>query len=59
MINMTKRDGKEVSGVIEVMVDTLADVEHLPLTCLPGSTALVLSTSDVYIFNGQGKWVKI
>lgn len=43
--------------VCEYIVDTVAEITSLP-TCCTGSTALVVSTGDVYIVNASGAWAK-
>lgn len=46
----------------EYAVDTPADLDSLPTKrteVKPGSVAIVISTSDVYMLNTQGKWVMI
>lgn len=59
MITLTKQNGEETYGLVEITVDTVSDIEYLPVSCLPGSVAFVIETSDVYMLSGQGKWVKI
>lgn len=46
------------NGVREYIIDTLADLEKLPTKYL-GSAALCLETSDVYVLNTKGEWIKI
>lgn len=46
------------NGVKEYIVDTLADLSKLPKKYL-GSAALCLETSDVYVLNTKGEWIKI
>lgn len=41
----------------EFVLDTENDVKNLP-TALPGSTALVVASGNVYMVNASGKWVK-
>lgn len=41
----------------EYLCDTAGDVASLP-KCAPSSTAVVISTGDVYIANTSGTWVK-
>ena len=38
--------------------DTEDDVNSLP-KCTCGSSAIVVSTGDVYMVNASGKWVKV
>ena len=51
-------DGDVVYGVNEYVCDTIEDLASLP-PCGMGSTAIVISTSEVYMRNGKGEWVKI
>ena len=44
-------------GVVSYIVDNVSDISNLPVDHQPGSTALVASTSDVYILNNQEAWV--
>lgn len=37
--------------------DTEADIVDLP-SCSIGSMATIINTGDVYVVNGNGKWVK-
>lgn len=40
----------------EFILDAETDVAKLP-ECVPGSTALVCATGNVYIVNASGTWV--
>lgn len=60
MINLYKQDGDTLYGIKEFIIDSAEDVANLP-TNIPkirvGSTALVISSGDLYMLNGDGKWV--
>ena len=62
MINLYKQDGDTLYGIKEFIIDSAEDVANLP-TNIPkirvGSTALVISSGDIYMLNGDGKWVLI
>lgn len=58
-ISIMTQDGKQAYGVKEYVVDTPDDVVNLPKNIAPGSTAIIASTSDVYILNNQKVWVKL
>ena len=62
MINLYKQDGDTLYGIKEFILDSAEDVANLP-TNIPkirvGSTALVISSGDLYMLNGDGKWVLI
>lgn len=57
MFNLYKQDGETLYGIKEFMLDTAADVADLPTNIRPGSTALVIPTSEIYILNGEKQWV--
>lgn len=60
MINLYKQDGDTLYGIKEFIIDSAEDIANLP-TNIPkirvGSTALVISSGDLYILNSAGKWV--
>ena len=41
------------------MVDTESEIDNLPKDAAMGSIALVLSTTELFMLDGQGKWAKI
>lgn len=51
-------DGDVTYGVNEYVCDTVDDLLTLP-PCSMGSTAIIISTSEVYMRNGKGEWVKL
>lgn len=55
---MTAHDGNTAYGLKEFVVDTAADLAAIP-PCIQGSVALDISTSEVYMKNGDGEWVKL
>ena len=58
MINLYKQDGEILYGIKEFLLDTVEDVKNLPTKNMKtGSTAVVISTGDTYIFNGNKQWV--
>jgi hypothetical protein len=58
MYAVTAHDGDVQYGVNEYVCDAIDDLAHLP-RCAMGSTAIVIGTSEVYIKNSQGEWVKL
>ena len=58
MYKMTAHDGNTAYGLKEFVVDTAADLAAIP-PCIQGSVALDISTSEVYMKNGDGEWVKL
>ena len=59
MINLYKQDGETLYGIKEYILDSTSDVQNLPTNVKIGSTALVISTSDIYMLNGSKQWVLI
>lgn len=58
-IKMVSTNGQIQYNVDEFVVDTPDDIKKLPNRSVMGSMALCLSTSDVYVKDGKGKWVII
>lgn len=58
MYNITANDGDVAYGVKEFACDTIDDLKELP-ECSMGSTALIIATSEVYMFNGDKEWVRL
>lgn len=59
MIQLIDVNGKQTYGLKSYAVDSVQDISNLPVTDLMGSTAIVISTSDVYMLNGEGEWTKL
>ena len=59
MINITKNSGTSNKYVMEFIADTIDDIKNLTTECSPGSTCLVISTTDVYILSGNSTWEKL
>lgn len=62
MINITSQNGDIGYNVTELVLDTPEDLKTLndkTWNVAPGSSAFIISTSDVYMLNGSRKWVKI
>lgn len=57
MISTVNQNGVSIYGVKEFVVDTPNDISLLDTTCKAGSTATVLSTSDVYKLNHNQQWI--
>lgn len=60
MISVTKQSGHTTYNTVEFILDTVDDVENLPVDGIAvGSTAFVISESTVYMFNNAGDWKEI
>ena len=46
-------------GIKKFILDTEDDLQNLPKGVRPGSSALVISTSKVYVLNHEGYWIEI
>ncbi len=44
---------------MEYVIDTPEDIAELPITAAPGSKAIVVSTSEIYMMNNQKEWIKL
>lgn len=58
MHTLISHDGNPAYGLKEYVVDVPEDIKNLP-EALMGSTALVISTGEVYMINSEGKWIKL
>lgn len=46
-------------GIQKYIIDDANDITNLPKECAPGSTAFCIATSEVYMRNSAGEWVKV
>ena len=57
---MIKITGRNAYGVVEYTLSTDAEVANLPKTVGQGSTAFVIGSASVYMFDEESKeWRKI
>lgn len=56
---ISKANGDSAHDIMEYVVDTPDDISRLPATSGWGSTCIVISTSEVYMKNSYGEWVKM
>jgi hypothetical protein len=59
MINLYKHDGEVLYGIKEFLLDSPEDLSQLPTNVKTGSTALIISSSALYMLNGNKQWVEI
>ena len=59
MIIIKSNGNKSNPGVKEYILDTPDDIVNLPKDDTMGSNAFVISTSEVYMLNSLGEWVKL
>lgn len=51
--------GTTAYGIQHFICDTPDDIPNLSTAVAQGSTAFVISTSEKYMLNSQGQWIKI
>lgn len=60
MYKKTMVNGEVAYDVIQFTCDNLDDLDNLPTQGVGmGSTAIVISTAEIYIKNSEGQWIKL
>lgn len=59
MIKKTSISGDVMYDIEEYVVDAVEELQDIPSSCAMGSTAIVISTAEVYMKNGSGEWIKL
>lgn len=60
MWSIISNGGNTAYGVQELMCESVADLQKLPETIVPGSTVLILKPQlKVYIKDISGEWVEV
>ena len=59
MYSLYANDDNISYGIQKFILDTEEDIEFLPISAKPGSSALVIDTSSFYILNHSKKWVEL
>ena len=59
MINLLSQSGHQGYGIKEYILDTLDDLDNLPVTDKAGSTDFIISTSQIYMINSRGEWKEV
>lgn len=59
MSNYIGQGGQTQYNVVELVVDTVAEIANLPINVAPGSTCFVIENSSVYMLNSIGQWIEI
>ena len=54
--SIISQSGQTPYGVEEFVVNTPAGIQTLPTHCPPGSTAMVISTADVWMLGTDQQW---
>lgn len=56
MYSVTTNGDNIQSSIVEIIADTVADVNELPTIFAPGSTCFVLEDSSVYMLGHDKVW---
>lgn len=59
MFAITGNSGHVAYGIKEFVCDTVADIDELPIDIAPGSTALVIDGTKVFMLNNQHEWKEL
>lgn len=57
--SIMRQNDKAQYNTVDLIADSAEDINTLPLDVNPGSTCLITSTKEVYIFNASKQWVKL
>lgn len=56
MYSIIKENDKTQYNIISYVADTESDIINLPTDVSPGSTCIVIETSNVYMLNSKKIW---
>lgn len=56
MFDKIKQGDRTKADVVELVLDSPDDLDTLPTNVGVGSTAICISTADVYIFSNSHEW---
>lgn len=59
MVSQLKQSGHTTYGLQEFVCDTPEDLDNLPIDAKIGSTAFIISTSQIYMINSKGEWKEV
>lgn len=59
MINYISQGGSTQYNVVELVVDTAAEIVDLPTNFAPGSTCLIIENSAIYMLGSDFQWHEI
>lgn len=54
--SQVRSSDKSDKGVVELVADTDADIANIPTYYTPGSTCIVVESSEVFMLNNQKEW---
>ena len=60
MHKLFSHEGEITYNTKEYVCDTPEDLKNLPSGSMAmGSTAFIISTSELYMLNSEGEWIKV
>ena len=59
MYSLYANDDNISYGIQKFVLDTDSDIINLPVGIKPGSSALIINSSNIYVLNHEKKWIKI
>lgn len=60
MHKLFSHEGEVTYNTREWICDTPEDLQNLPSdSTAMGSTAFIISTSELYMLNGEGRWIRV
>ena len=59
MFTVIGNGGHTAYGIKEFVCDTIEDIDELPIDIAPGSTALVIDGTKVFMLNNQHEWKEL
>lgn len=60
MYSYVKQTDKTTTYVSEFIADTTGDIDNIPVENIaPGSTCIVIDSSEVYMLNTKKEWIKL
>lgn len=54
-----KQDNDVAYNLVELVCDSLADIQALPTTCAPGSSCICLEDASVYMLSTEKQWKQL
>lgn len=59
MFSYINQSGQVQYNIVELVIDTAADILTLPTNVAPGSTCFVIEESTAYMLNNQHEWKEL
>ena len=57
MIQLVVANGNTAYGIYKFLIDSIEDLKDLPPRAKMGSEAIIISTNETYVKNGNGQWI--